>query len=100
MSKRTTTLPHVISSLERQKRAARCRTEATRSVSLNINLWLSRLADGWEALGIEIELDGSQDDRRLGRRHLSSWKPALRRKLAQTLRLPDQDAKLAGISFN
>jgi hypothetical protein len=59
MSKRTTTFPHIISSLERQKRAAQCRSEATRSISLNINLQLFRLADGWEALGIEIELDGS-----------------------------------------
>jgi hypothetical protein len=89
MSKRTTTLPHVISSLECQKRAAQCRNEATRSVSLNINLQLSRLADGWEALGIEIELCGSWEGRRLSRRHLSSWKPALRRELAQTLRLLD-----------
>jgi hypothetical protein len=59
MSKRATNSPHIISSLECQRRAAQCRTEATRSISLNINLQLSRLADGWEALGVEIELYGS-----------------------------------------
>ena len=46
-----------ISSLECQKRAAHCRSLTTEAdLSLKGAILLARLADGWEALAIEVEM--------------------------------------------
>lgn len=44
-----------------QDRAAECRSLGRRGVSINQALLLSRLADTWEALAIEVELEHSRE---------------------------------------